>query len=104
MSTRLYLEIIGAVVVGAGVTVAIIAAFQAIDNVAARRRLERRIRLERAMRAKARCAHCGSIGAVEFRTRTAELLREVEQSDTGRTISALFDYGRKRARRQEAAS
>jgi hypothetical protein len=65
---------------------------------ALRRRRGRRSALERRMRARAQCTACGAIAQVEFHDRARELLRELGETDAGRTVIALAEYGRRAAR------
>ena len=65
------------------------------EDWAARRRRSRRSALERRMRARARCAECGSIGKTEFVDRATALLGDLRGTDQGHAIAAVLDYRRR---------
>lgn len=71
-----------------------------VEHWAARRRRSRRSALERRMRARARCSECGAIGKTEFVDRATALLGQVRDTDQGRAIAAVLDYGKRAAARQ----
>ncbi len=94
MRTSSWLAIIGAFALAGTV---VWGARSWFDEVVSRRRLLRRIALERRMRARSRCSACGAIGKAEFRTRAGALLRELGESEPGRVAGALVEYGTRAA-------